>query len=169
MEGRRLVERGGCIASTGSAMITACRKVGQGFAAGLLIVACDLAGDIERPRPRFAVSPVEYPVEMWDQNVEATTVVRVLVSEAGDVDSAMIAESSGYAELDSAALRGARIMEFEPALRGGEPLEVWARIPVHFAKDPGLPAGALPERDQADSASDSGTQASDGEGSQGLP
>lgn len=150
-------------------MTTACRRVGPGVAAGLLLVACDLTREIERPMPRFAVSPVEYPLEMWNQGVEGTTVVRVLVNEAGDVDSTMIAESSGHAALDSAAIRGVRIMEFEPALRAGEPLEVWARIPVHFAKDSGMPAEAPPERDQADSASESEAQPSVGEGSQGLP
>lgn len=149
-------------------MITACLGIAPGFAAGLLLAACDLAGEIERPRPRFAVSPVEYPLEMWNQGVEGTTVVRVLVNEAGGVDSTMIAESSGYAELDSAALRGAGIMEFEPALRGGEPLEVWARVPVHFAKDPDMPPEAPSERDQGDSASESEAQSSDGAGSQGL-
>lgn len=150
-------------------MITACRRIAPGVAAGLLTVACDLGREIERPRPRFAVSPVEYPLEMWRQDVEGTTVVRVLVNEAGDVDSTVIAESSGYAELDSAALRGARIMEFEPALRGGEPLEVWARIPVHFAKDPGMPLEVPPEPGQTDSVSESEAQSSDGADSQGLP
>ncbi len=150
-------------------MITGWRRIAPGVVAGLLTVACDLGREIERPRPRFAVSPVEYPLEMWGQDVEGTTVVRVLVSEAGEVDSTVIAESSGYAELDSAALRGARIMEFEPALRGGEPLEVWARIPIHFAKDPGMPAEFPREPGLADSASESEEQSSDGAGSQGLP
>ncbi len=143
-------------------------KVAPGVAAALLLVACDPGRDIERPRPRFAASPVEYPLEMWNQGVEGTTVVRVRVNEAGGVDSAMIAESSGHAPLDSAAIRGARIMEFEPAVRGGEPLEVWARIPVHFAKDPGMPVEAPPDRDPADTASESEAQASGGDPGQGL-
>lgn len=150
-------------------MITARRRVGPGVAAALLLVACNPGHGIEKPRPRFAASPVEYPLDMWNQDVEGTTVVRVLVDEAGDVDSAVIAESSGYATLDSAAIRGARIMEFQPALRRGEPLEVWARIPIHFAKDPGRPVEAPPERDQADSAAESETQPSGGDPSQGPP
>ena len=148
---------------TGSTLIAARRRAGPGVAAGLLLVACDIAREIERPRPRFAVSPVEYPMEMWNQDVEGTTVVRVLVNEAGDVDSAVVAESSGYSLLDSAAIRGARVMEFEPALRGGEPLQVWARVPVHFAKDGGIP----PEGEPADTAPDSAASPSGGDPSEG--
>lgn len=150
-------------------MITARGKVAPGVAAVLLLAACDSAREIDRPRPRFAASPVQYPLEMWNQDVEGTTVVRVLVNEAGGVDNAVIAESSGHAPLDSAAIRGARIMEFEPALKRGEPIRVWARIPVHFAKDPGMPAELPAERDPADSASESGAQPSGGEPDRGMP
>lgn len=157
------------MARIGSTLITARVKVAPGIAAALLLVACDPGRDIERPRPRFTASPVEYPLEMWNRDVEGTAVVRVLVNEAGGVDSAVIAESSGYPLLDSAAIRGARIMEFEPALRRGEPLEVWARIPVHFAKDPGTQAEGPPDRHPADTAPESEAQASGGGPGPGLP
>ncbi|MCY3546318.1 MAG: energy transducer TonB, partial [Gemmatimonadetes bacterium] len=58
----------------------------------------------------------------------------------GGVDSVAVVESSGHAALDSAALLGARGMEFEPARRAGEPLRVWARVPVHFSKSAEPPA-----------------------------
>ena len=137
-------------------MIKARRTAGQGIAAGLLLVGCDLVHEIERPRPRFAASPVEYPVEMWNRDVEGTTVVRALVNVSGGVDSAMVFESSGHALLDSAAIRGVRVMEFEPALRRGEPLQVWARVPVHFSRGGAVPAEVPLDRGQADTASESG-------------
>ncbi len=155
------------MSNTGSTLISARRRAGPGIAAGLLLVACDMAREIERPRPRFAVSPVEYPMEMWNQDVEGTTVVRVLVNEAGGVDSAVVAESSGYVLLDSAAIRGAGVMEFEPALRGGEPLRVWARVPVHFAKDGGTPPEVPPEGEPADTAPESAASPSGGDPSEG--
>ena len=102
-------------------------------AAGLIAAGCEEA-EVAEPVPRFTETPVEYPVDLWDANVEGVTLVRVLVSVEGVVDSAMIAEGSGNTALDSAALRGAREMEFEPARRNGEPVRVWARIPVHFSK-----------------------------------
>lgn len=111
------------------------RRIGLGLLAGSLVVGCDIGPEIERPAPLFATSPVEYPIDMWDQGVEGIAVVRVLVNEEGGVDSVTVAESSGYAALDSAATKGARAMQFAPALRAGEPLRVWARVPVHFVKD----------------------------------
>lgn len=114
---------------------------------------CGGDANIEKPSPRFTVSPVEYPLDLWDQDIEGSTLVRVLVNEEGGVDSAMVMESSGYSELDSAAVRGALSMEFDPATKEGEPVQVWARVPVHFSKDtqptrsggPGSPGGEARE------------------------
>ena len=111
-----------------------------GFARGVLAAAVTVAacgGDeaIETPTPRFTESPVEYPLELWDRDIEGSTLVRVLVNETGGGDSAMVMESSGHAGLDSAAVRGARSMEFDPATKDGEPLKVWASVPVRFSKD----------------------------------
>lgn len=103
-------------------------------AAALSALSCGGDANIEKPLPRFTVSPVEYPLELWDQDVEGSTLVRVLVNEEGGVDSALVMESSGYSALDSAAVHGAMSMEFDPATREGEPLRVWARVPVHFSK-----------------------------------
>ena len=104
-------------------------------AAAMSALSCGGDANIEKPLPRFTVSPVEYPLELWDRDIEGSTLVRVLVNEEGGVDSAMVVESSGYSELDSAAVHGALSMEFDPATREGEPLRVWARVPVHFSKD----------------------------------
>ena len=103
-------------------------------AAALLAPACGNDRDIEKPTPLFSESTVEYPLELWDRDVEGNTLVRVLVSESGGVDSVVVEEGSGHALLDSAAVRGALAMEFEPAMREGEPVRAWARVPVHFSK-----------------------------------
>lgn len=120
----------------GRAGKTRCACLSGVLAAGLLGAGCEEA-EISDPVPRFAETPVEYPLELWDANVEGVAVVRVLVNVEGGVDSAMIGEGSGNAALDSAALQGAWEMEFEPALRKGEPVKVWARVPVHFSKPEG--------------------------------
>ena len=103
------------------------------LAAALVAAGCEEA-EVADPVPRVTETPVEYPFELWDANVEGVALVRVLVNVEGGVDSAMIAEGSGNAALDSAALRGAREMAFEPARRNGQPVRVWARVPVHFSK-----------------------------------
>ncbi|MGI9628446.1 MAG: energy transducer TonB [Longimicrobiales bacterium] len=102
-------------------------------------VACSSDQGIERPTPLYSESPVEYPLRLWDQGIEGSTLVRVLVTEAGTVDSVVVVESSGHMAFDSAAVRGAKSMEFGPAMKEGEPVRVWARVPVHFSKKTGPP------------------------------
>lgn len=109
-------------------------SAGLALATVLFATGCEEAA-VADPVPRFSETPVEYPIELWDANVEGVAFVRVLVNTEGGVDSVMIAEGSGNASLDSAAVRGARVMAFEPARRNGKPVRVWARIPVHFSRD----------------------------------
>ncbi|MBT3325797.1 MAG: energy transducer TonB [Gemmatimonadales bacterium] len=105
---------------------------------GLLLtaLACGGEGEIEQPTPLYGDIPIEYPLQLWDQDMEGETLLRVRVSDVGGVDSVEIAESSGYAAFDSAAVEGARDLRFEPARRNGKRIEVWATVPVHFSKRP---------------------------------
>ena len=109
-------------------------SAGVALATVLFVAGCEEA-EVADPVPRVTETAVEYPIELWDANVEGVAFVRVLVNTEGGVDSVMIAEGSGNASLDSAAVRGARVMAFEPARRNGKPVRVWARIPVHFDRD----------------------------------
>ena len=103
--------------------------------AGLMaLAACAADQAIERPTPLLGEVPIEYPVELWDQDVEGETLLRVLVSEEGAVGRVEILHSSGYTQLDSAAVRGARALRFQPAMRNGRRIEVWATVPVSFSK-----------------------------------
>jgi len=56
----------------------------------------------------------------------------LLISQQGTVDSTMVLESSGHPTLDSAAIAQASVLRFEPAEQGGEPVQVWGRLPVIF-------------------------------------
>jgi len=102
----------------------------------LLFGAC--AGDqqIEPPTPLFQEVPVEYPLELWDRDVEGETLVRVRVSDTGAVTEAEVLETSGIEAFDSAAVAGAMEMRFQPARRNGRRIEVWARLPIRFSKRP---------------------------------
>ena len=121
---------------------------GPRVVAALMVPACGGDRDFERPTPRFAESPVVYPLELWERDVEGRTLVRVLVDEEGGVDSVVVAESSGHSALDSAAVRGVLGMAFEPATEAGAPVRVWARVPVCFSKT------ARPERKAAGGSSE---------------
>jgi protein TonB len=91
---------------------------------------------IDPPVPLFGEVPIHYPISLWDADIEGSALVRVLVNDTGGVDSVEIVESSGYAAFDTAALKGARDLRFQPARRGEDRIKVWAQVPVHFSKRP---------------------------------
>ena len=132
--------------------------------AALLAAGCT-GPEIEGPSLRTAQGAVEYPYEMWNRGVEGTTTVRVLVNEAGGVDSATVAVSSGVPTLDSAAVTGALRMEFEPARRDGAPVRVWTRIPIHFEREEAVAADSQTAGPNLGAVSGSGDRTA-GEGRQ---
>ncbi|NNF12391.1 MAG: energy transducer TonB [Gemmatimonadetes bacterium] len=104
--------------------------------AATLTLGCGAEGEIEQPTPLFGNVPIEYPLHMWDQDMEGETLLRVRVGDTGTVDSVEVVESSGYASFDSAAVAGALDLRFTPARQDGERIEVWAHVPVRFSKRP---------------------------------
>lgn len=102
----------------------------------LVSVACGVDAEIEQPRPLTAENPIEYPLHMWDQDMEGETLLRVRVGDTGGVDSVEVMQSSGYLSFDSAAVDGARSLRFSPARQDGKRIEVWAQVPVRFSKRP---------------------------------
>ncbi len=107
-------------------------------------LACTGDQDVERPNPPYGPIPIEYPMELWDQDVEGRTLLRVRVTEVGSVDSVQIVESSGHLAFDLAAASGAKEMRFDPARRNGKRVEVWARVPVLLSKRPRPPGSPTP-------------------------
>lgn len=98
--------------------------------------ACGVDAEIEQPRPLSGAVPIEYPLQMWDEDMEGETLLRVRVGDTGGVDSVEVVESSGYLSFDSAAVEGARRLRFSPARQDGKRIEVWAHVPVRFSKRP---------------------------------
>ncbi|MFQ5702867.1 MAG: energy transducer TonB [Gemmatimonadales bacterium] len=89
--------------------------------------------------------PISYPPGLYRQGVEASVTLRLFVNENGEVveDSTRVAESSGYAAFDSAAVAGVTSMDFAPARRKGRPVATLFLQPVHF-KLPTRPAPGEP-------------------------
>lgn len=85
------------------------------------------------PALRSQELPFRYPARLWRSGVEGEVVLRVHISVAGAVDSVELETSSGHEELDAIALRGAKELDYHPALRGEEPVAVWALLPVRFS------------------------------------
>jgi len=105
----------------------------------LLALALGGCGDADRPLqqpvPEPGENPIEYPVSMWDRRVEGETMLLVHVNEYGNVDSAYVDSTSGHPEFDSAAVAGARQLQFTPGRRGEHATAMWTRLPVRFALD----------------------------------
>ena len=78
--------------------------------------------------------PVEYPVALFEEQVEGVVLLRLFITEAGTIvpESTRIEQGSGYPELDSAALRGVGSLQFAPARNDGVPVATAFVQPVHF-------------------------------------
>jgi len=98
--------------------------------------SCGVEGEIEQPTPLYGEVPIDYPLHLWDQDTEGETLLRVRVTDTGDVDSVEVVRSSGHDDFDAAAVEGARTLRFTPARKDGKRIRVWARVPVHFSKKP---------------------------------
>ena len=109
---------------------------GGAVAALALAMGCGGEGEIQQPTPLYGEIPIEYPLQLWDQDREGETLLRVRVTDTGDVDSIEVVQSAGEPAFDSAAVAGARELRFRPARRNGKRIEVWAKVPVHFSKKP---------------------------------
>jgi protein TonB len=93
------------------------------------------AADTALPTVVSDTSPFAYPVELWDRGVEGETELMILVSEMGEVDSAYISKASGVEPFDSAALAGARRLQFSPARTGERRIAKWIRVPIRFSRE----------------------------------
>jgi len=107
------------------------------FALGSLasLVACGGPGEVQQPIPLYG-EEVHYPLELWDEGAEGETLLRVRVTDTGVVDSVEIMESSGHQGLDSAAVKGARDLQFQPGRKDGRRVRMWATLPVVFSRRP---------------------------------
>ena len=104
------------------------------------------AGSAPAEEPPVAVNAdpaVQYPPDLYDRRVEGDVVLRLFVDSSGRLspESTRVSESSGFAALDSAAVRGASRLRYAPARRHGLPVATAFLQTVEF-RHPG--GGAAP-------------------------
>lgn len=78
--------------------------------------------------------PFRYPPSLYARKVQANVTLRLYIDQEGQVvsESTHVAETSTYAPLDSAAVRGSRDLRFIPAKTRGVAVPVSILFPVYF-------------------------------------
>ena len=74
----------------------------------------------------------KYPLIARKRGYEGQAIVRLQVSERGQVLSTTIASSSGYEVLDRAARNAVKAWQFQPATRDGRPSTGLIEVPIEF-------------------------------------
>lgn len=73
-----------------------------------------------------------YPPQLRDKGIGGTTLVWMLIARTGETRQVQIKSSSGYPELDAAAIKVASVIRFSPAKNGSTPVAVWIALPIVF-------------------------------------
>jgi TonB family protein len=80
--------------------------------------------------------PFVYPPALYEAGVEGDVALRLYIDSLGLVvqESTVVAEPSGRAEFDSAAVAGAPYLEFQPARSEGARIGKTVVLPVKFRR-----------------------------------
>ncbi|MEX2531406.1 MAG: M56 family metallopeptidase [Gemmatimonadota bacterium] len=79
-----------------------------------------------------AALEANYPATLRDAGIGGVVVLQMFIDENGELQNAVVFESSGHDALDEGALAVARTMEFSPAQNRQEPVPVWIQQAVTF-------------------------------------
>lgn len=84
-------------------------------------------------RPRYDRSPKpRYPKIARRKGYEGVVVLKVEILPNGRVGKVRIKRSCGHDILDKSALKAVKKWRFIPAKREGDPMRIWAEIPIKF-------------------------------------
>ena len=83
------------------------------------------------PKPKRNIRP-DYPKGARQRGEQGDVILEIRVNAGGTVDDVKVAISSGFAELDEAAVRAAKAAKFSPARSGREPVASTARLKLQF-------------------------------------
>lgn len=101
-------------------------------AGGLLAAATVHAADIPPRVDTSKPTEVVYPESSQRAGEEGTVIVRVYVTSSGHPTQAAVARSSGFSDLDNAAVETALNWHYVPALHGGDTAADWALVQVVY-------------------------------------
>ncbi len=112
------------------------RKIAILGFAGVLMVALPMASALADSPPHVDTSGVNmqpaYPATAIAGHESGSVQVGALVREDGTVKHVVLHKSSGFDDLDSAALSAVKGWKFTPAMKGGGSAEDWATVQLEF-------------------------------------
>ena len=82
--------------------------------------------------PSVIHGPVEYPASAVSAGEEGTVLVAAEVDAKGRAVGAKLSKSSGYRDLDAAALRSIAGWSFSPGTKNGKPTTQQVVVPIDF-------------------------------------
>jgi protein TonB len=94
--------------------------------------------------PAYPNRQPPYPATAQSSGEQGDVVVNVKVNTNGRVRTAKVDTSSGFADLDTAALDGVMGWRFVPASRAGDTVTAWTKVKIVFQLPTALPAQAKP-------------------------
>jgi TonB family protein len=97
-------------------------------ASAVFAQAQDMPAKVDTSKP----TPVVYPMAAQRAGEEGTVVVNVFVTQSGTPQRFDVAKSSGYPDLDDAAVATALNWKYVPAFRNGDSVSEWAAVQVVY-------------------------------------
>ena len=83
------------------------------------------------PKPKRNIRP-DYPKGARQRGEQGDVILEIRVNAEGTVDDVRVSSSSGFAELDEAAVKAAKAAKFSPARSGRDPVASTARLKLQF-------------------------------------
>ncbi len=112
------------------------KKVALLAFAGAFVLALPVSSALADSPPRVDTSGANlqpaYPASALLGNEAGAVVVDALVRENGTVRRVALRKSSGFDDLDSAAVNAVKGWKFSPAIKGGGSAEDWASVQIVF-------------------------------------
>lgn len=95
----------------------------------------------------------EYPASALHKGEHGTAIVAVYVNAIGNPYKVELAQTSGYADLDRAAVEAVWKWHFEPTIKNGEAVSDWTAVGIKFDTDgvsavPASPDTQIAQRDR---------------------
>jgi len=76
--------------------------------------------------------PPRYPPQAVREHHTGKVILKVLIAVDGSPKEVTVEKSSGFRELDQAAIAAAKTWTFNPGVRNGQRYEGYALVPIDF-------------------------------------